>query len=90
MRSRRQKSGGKVVFDYRSLLDKRRWKGKKAIRMKSGPISYVTEEGVKFFRDHPFQLVKEDEANRLLSLPASSRVEFVEAQIEDIEDYYSY
>jgi hypothetical protein len=89
MRERRIKSGGRVVFDYKQLLDKRSHRGKKLIRMKRGPITYTTAIGTRFWKDHPFQLVKEDEAEFLLALPESHYAEFVEATIEQVEDYYA-
>jgi hypothetical protein len=88
MRERRVRNGGHVVFDYRDLLDKRTHKGKALLRMKRGPITYTTWAGVKFYKDHPYQLVTEDEAQLLLALPESGHVEFQRATVDQVEDYY--
>ena len=82
------KDKGRVVFDYRTLLDKRTHKGKVLLRMKRGPLTYESWEGVKFYKDHPYQLVSTGEADRLLALPESGYVEFVVATVAQVEDYY--
>ena len=89
MRERRRKEAGTVVFDYRDLVDKRKNTGKTLILMKKGPITYTSDEGTRFFKDHPFQWVKKDEAGFLLSLPEEGNVYFVNSTIEDVEDYYA-
>lgn len=53
-------------------------------------MTYTTEQGTRFFRDHPFQWVGKDESEHLLSLPETGFVHFVSATIEDVEDYYAY
>lgn len=89
MRERRVKIAGNVVFDYRDLLDGRKRKGKKLLKMKKGPATYTSDKGTRFWKDHPFQLVEEEEASHLLSFKEDHYVYFVEATIEDVEDYYA-
>lgn len=85
---RRLKENNKVLFDWKDLLDKRKSKGKTLIKMKKGPITYTTNEGTRFFKQHPFQWVSKEESDHLLSLPEEGYVFFVPATIEDVEDYY--
>jgi hypothetical protein len=89
MRERRKKINGTVVFDYKDLLDRRKHKGKIILKMKKGPMTYTSTEGTRFFKDHPFQLVDETEAQHLLSFKEDNFVYFVNASVEDVEDYYS-
>lgn len=85
---RRVREGNNIIFDYRDLINKSKNRGKILIRMKRGPLTYTTEAGIRFFRDHPFQWVEKDEAEFLLSIPETMFVHFVPATIEDVEDYY--
>jgi hypothetical protein len=88
---RRKYEGNKLVFDYRDLVGSpQKFKGKKLIKMKHGPITYTSPNGARFFRDHPFQWVEAEEADHLLSLPEGGYVYFVKASKEDVEDYYVY
>ena len=89
MRERRLKINGSVVFDYRDLLDGRKRKGKVILKMKKGPMTYESEQGTRFFKDHPFQLVDETEAEHLLAFKDTNFVYFVVASVEDVEDYYA-
>ena len=86
MRERRVKNGNTVVFDARDVLDGRGKKDKVLLEMRNGPISYTTEEGVKFWRKHPFQWVSEGEAELLKH---SKNPEFREVDRADVEDYYA-
>lgn len=89
MRERRVKNGREVLFDYKELfLSKTKQKGLKLVEMRRGPMSYETSTGTKFWKDHPFQWIPEDEADFLLSIK-SPVVEFSAATIEDVEDYYA-
>lgn len=86
-RAKRIKEGNTVVFDAaKDVLDFRGKKDKVLMEMRFGPISYTTEEGVKFWNKHPFQWVGEDEANYLESLLTP---EFRRATKEAVEDYYA-
>ena len=87
-RPRRLKNGNAVVFDYKTLLDGRGKKGKVLLKMVKGPVSYETQEGVKFWSDHPFQWVSEDESVILKGIK-SGFVDFRDATTEDVEDYYA-
>lgn len=53
----------------------------------NGPMSYTTSWGQRFWKEHPYQIVSEENANQLTSLKAPS---FRVATIEDVEDWYSY
>lgn len=87
MRERRIKEGNTVVFDAaKDVLDSRGKKDKVLLEMRFGPISYTTEEGVKFWSKHPFQWVTKEEAEFLKTL---STPEFREVSKEDAEDYYA-
>lgn len=89
MRERRKRIAGQVVFDYKDIIDKRRHRGKVLIKMKKGPMTYTSDNGTRFFKDHPFQLVDETEAEHLLGFKESHYVYFVPATVEDVEDYYA-
>lgn len=90
MKERRKRDGqNNVVFDYRNLVDKTQHKGEKLLKMKKGPISYVTDGNVRFYTDHPFQWVSADEADNLLGFPEEGYVYFVNATIADVEDEYA-
>lgn len=68
------------------LNDGRSMRGKKLVRLDElGPISY-SSDGVKFWRDHPFQIVTEAQATHLLGLDSPK---FHEATVADVEDYYA-
>lgn len=89
MRERRKKEGNRVLFDYRDLLNKKKNSNKTLLKMKKGPVSYQTEKGVRFFSDHPFQWVAKGHANHLLAtFTEDKHIHFVEATIEEVEDYY--
>lgn len=89
MRERRLKEGNRVLFDYRDLVEKKNRGKQKLLKMKKGPVSYLTEKGIRFFSSHPFQWVSEGHANHLLSFSEDNYVHFVEATIADVEDYYA-
>lgn len=86
MRQRRVKDGNTIVFDARDVLDGRGKKDRVLLEMRNGPISYTTEEGVKFWRKHPFQWVSKDEAELLKN---NKNPEFREVDKADVEDYYA-
>lgn len=77
----------KVVFDARELLDKRRHKGKALLKMVQGPGSY-DDQGVKFWQEHPFQLVPKEKVDHFLGLSEYGFVSFEHAQVKDVENYY--
>lgn len=85
MRERRVKQGQTVLFDCKEVL-KGGGKGFRLLLMKNGPLSYTTEEGVKFWQKHPYQWVTKAESELLLK---STNPEFRPAEIEDVEDYYA-
>lgn len=85
MRSRRVMSGNTVVFDAKNLFEPRT--DEVLLEMRRGPLSYTTDEGVKFWSKHPYQWVSVEEAELLLK---STSPEFKIATIDDLEDYYSY
>jgi tRNA nucleotidyltransferase (CCA-adding enzyme) len=85
MRSRRIKEGQTIVFDAKELFEPH--KGMVLLEMRRGPMSYTTEEGVRFWKKHPYQWVSKEESNMLLK---SKSPEFVKATRDDLEDYYSY
>lgn len=88
---RRKREGNRILFDYRDLVGPpSKFKGKKLIQMKKGPLSYTTEKGTRFYRDHPFKWVDAEEADYLLSLPEEGFVYFTKATREQVEDYYAY
>jgi hypothetical protein len=87
---RRYRENNRVLFDYKDLFDKRKSRGKVLLKMKKGPLTYTTTSGTRFFKQHPFQWVGEDESVHLLSLPEDGYVFFVRASVEDAEDYYDY
>jgi hypothetical protein len=89
MRERRLRDRGKIVFDYRDLIDGRKQEGKTLIKMKKGPITYTSTAGTKFFRDHPYSWVPTEEAQHLLGFKEENFVYFVPATIEEVEDYYA-
>ena len=85
MRTRRIYDGNDVIFDYKNLFGEK--DGKVLVEMRNGPISYMTEEGVRFWARHPYQWVSEAEATILLN---SRNPEFQLSNMNDLEDYYSY
>ena len=85
MRTRRIYDGKNVIFDYKELFEER--DGEVLVEMRNGPISYTTEEGVRFWAKHPYQWVSEAEATILLN---GRNPEFQLAKVNDLEDYYSY
>lgn len=88
MRERRIKDGNAIVFDAaKEVLDSRGKKDKVLMEMRGGPISYTTEEGVKFWAKHPYQWVSQEEADILQGL---SNPEFRPVSKEVVEDYYAY
>lgn len=89
MRERRLKRLDKVVFDYKELfISKTKQKGLKLVEMRRGPLSLETSDGLTFWKDHPYKWVTEEQAETLLAIE-SRNLEFREATIEDVEDYYS-
>lgn len=90
MKERRLRDGKTVLFDYRDLIgDGRKFKGKTLIKMKKGPKTYTTELGSRFFADHPFKWVENEEAQHLLGFKEGNFVYFIEASVEDVEDHYA-
>lgn len=90
MKERRLRDGKNILFDYRDLLDKKQHKGQVLLKMKKGPITFATDNGTRFFRDHPFQWVAADEAEHLLNtFGEDTYVFFVPATIQDVEDLYA-
>lgn len=87
-RPRRLRDGRAVVFDYKTLLDKKGKRDKVLLRMVKGPVSYETPEGVKYWSEHPFQWVSEEEAAILKGIKTGF-VDFRDATLEDVEDYYA-
>lgn len=87
MRERRVFDGKTKIFDAVDVLDGRKHKNQVLLKMKNGPISYTTTEGVRFWNKHPFQWVEEGESVQLLQL---TQPEFYIATKEQVEDYYSY
>ncbi len=88
MKERRLRDGNRILFDYRDLLQKH--KGQVLLKMKKGPITFTTDTGTRFFKEHPFQWVKTDETQHLLAtFGEDSYVYFIPATIEDVEDFYS-
>lgn len=85
MRSRRIKDGQTIVFDAKELFGPH--KGQVLLEMRRGPMSFTTEEGVRFWSKHPYQWVSKTEAEVLLK---SRSPEFKQASVDDLEDYYSY
>lgn len=85
MRSRRIKNGTTIIFDAKELFEPH--KGQVLLEMRRGPMSFTTEEGVRFWSKHPFQWVSREEAEILLK---SNAPEFRKATTDDLEDYYSY
>lgn len=81
------KINDKIVFDARILLDKRKHKGKAIMKMVKGPGSYE-DQGIKFWQEHPFQLVPLDKVAHFESMRAWGFVAFEPAQVKDVEDYY--
>ena len=57
--------------------------GKILLKMERENASFTTTKGVKFSKDHPYQLVDEDEVAALL------RQNFRKAYPEEIKDFYS-
>lgn len=87
MRAKRIKEGNTVIFDAsKEVLDFRGKNNKVLMEMRYGPISYVTEEGVKFWNKHPFQWVSQEEAVYLENLLTP---EFRRSTKEAVEDYYA-
>jgi hypothetical protein len=74
-----------MVFDAKELFKPH--KGMVLLEMRRGPISFTSDEGVRFWKKHPFQWVSKGEAELLLKSVAP---EFRRATIDDLEDYYSY
>lgn len=85
MRSRRIKDGQTIVFDAKELFEPH--KGQVLMEMRIGPMSFTTEEGVRFWKKHPYQWVSKEEAEELLKMRSP---EFKKATKDDLEDYYSY
>lgn len=85
MREKRVRDGQRILFDADELLDGRRGKGKVMVKMNNGPMSYTTEEGVKFWNKHPYQWVSPDEAEILRK---SKSPEFSIVDKKDAEDFY--
>lgn len=89
MRERRLRHGSKVIFDYKELfISKAKQKGMKLVVMRRGPISWQNAEGLTFWSAHPYKWVTEEEAEELLKINKPN-LEFREATIEDVEDYYA-
>jgi hypothetical protein len=87
---RRKRENHRVLFDYRDLIGPpTKFAGKKLIKMKKGPLTYTTELGTCFFKDHPFKWVDREEADFLLGLPEEGYVFFMKASKEEVEDYYA-
>ena len=87
-RERRLKSGNKVIFDYKELLDKKGKSNKTLLKMEKGPQSYTSAKGTQFWSEHPYQWVAKSEAEFLTGLKVR-HLNFREATIEDVEDYYA-
>ena len=87
MRERRVYDGNDLLFDARDILDQKKHKGKQLVKMVTGPISYESPGGVKFWKSHPYQWVTEAEANLL---EQSNAPTFVRAKFAELEDYYAY
>lgn len=87
-RERRKRNGNNVIFDYRTLIDQEGKEDKILIQMVKGPQSYLSANGTKFWAEHPFQWVDEDEAEVLVGLK-SQYLNFAEAELTDVEDYYA-
>ncbi len=81
-RPRRLYEGQVCLFDARSILDKRKYKGKILLKMQRQNASFESPSGVMFWKDHPFQLVPEDDVETLL------KDNFVRANLEEVEDFY--
>lgn len=96
MRERRKREAGHIVFDYRALVtalrekeaDGRKHPNKELIKMKKGPITYTSDNGTRYFKEHPFAFVDKDEANHLLGFKEDNFVYFIPATLDDVEDYY--
>lgn len=82
------KVNDKVVFDARVLLDKRRHKGQALMKMVKGPGSYQ-DQGVKFWQEHPFQLVPKDKVDHFLSMEEWGFVAFRMAEVKEVDDFYT-
>lgn len=88
MRERRVYDGLELIFDAaKEVLDSRGKKGLVLMEMVGGPISYTTEQGVRFWAKHPFQWVTPEEAEQL---EGNFMPEFRRTTKEKVEDYYSY
>lgn len=88
MRERRVRDGNRVIFDAaKEVLNSRGRKDQVLMEMRGGPISYTTEEGVRFWARHPFQWVSKAEAELLKK---HSNPEFRISSKADAEDYYAY
>lgn len=87
MRNRRIRQGNTILFDAKDVLVDRSKEGLVLLEMRRGPLSYTTEEGVRFWQHHPYQWVSGDEA-KILKQHLSP--EFREVDLSDVEDYYSY
>jgi hypothetical protein len=86
-RERRKHNGKNVIFDYRTLINEEGKEDKVLVYMAKGPQSYLSAQGTKFWSEHPFQWVDEDEAKFLVGLK-SQYLNFREATLAEVEDYY--
>jgi hypothetical protein len=87
IRERRVREGQQLVFDARDVLNTKLHEGEVLLKMVNGPISFTSPGGVRFWKRHPFQWVTGDDVD---FLRYSTEPQFVEATVEDVEDYYAY
>lgn len=81
----------RLLFDAKEVLDARHNKGKVLMKMipadnaRTTPASITTPDGVTFYKDHPYQYVTSEEADRLRQ---QRMPRFIPATKEELEDYY--